>query len=426
MLVSWTSQGNDTLSKAKLTEYPNFVSHMECSLTGEIYEAGIVQGLSKAGRPLLVRYNLEELGKHIKKTELARRKGGFWRFREFLPVKETRNVISLGEVTTPLMLIPETSKRLGVPEANLLVKDEGRLPTGSFKARGLALAVSMAKELKLNHLAMPTNGNAGAAMAAYASFAGMRTTIFCPDDTPEINISEIELQGASVYRVNGLINDCGKIVGDGKEATGWFDVSTLKEPYRIEGKKTMGLELAEQFNWELPDVIFYPTGGGTGLIGMWKAFEELEAIGWIGRKRPRMIAVQADGCAPIVKAFEAGEEHAPVWENATTAAAGIRVPVAVGDFLILRAVRESGGYAVAVSEEDIFETRDDAAQRDGVLLCPEGAATLAAYKLALRDGLVQKRETSVLYNCATGLKYPMPKAVKKINRHETIDYESMR
>ena len=217
MLVSWTSQGNDTLSKAKLTEYPNFVSHMECSLTGEIYEAGIVQGLSKAGRPLLVRYNLEELGKHIKKTELARRKGGFWRFREFLPVKETRNVISLGEVTTPLMLIPETSKRLGVPEANLLVKDEGRLPTGSFKARGLALAVSMAKELELNHLAMPTNGNAGAAMAAYASFAGMRTTIFCPDDTPEINISEIELQGASVYRVNGLINDCGKIVGEGKE-----------------------------------------------------------------------------------------------------------------------------------------------------------------------------------------------------------------
>ena len=399
---------------------------MECSLTGEIYEAGIVQGLSKAGRPLLVRYDLAELSRHITKTKLAKRKGGFWKFREFLPVKKTKNVISLGEVTTPLMLIPETSKRLGVPEANLLVKDEGRLPTGSFKARGLALAVSMAKELKLNHLAMPTNGNAGAAMAAYASFAGMRTTIFCPDDTPEINISEIELQGASVYRVNGLINDCGKIVGDGKEKAGWFDVSTLKEPYRIEGKKTMGLELAEQFNWELPDVIFYPTGGGTGLIGMWKAFEELEAIGWIGAKRPRMIAVQADGCAPIVKAFESGEEHAPVWENAATAAAGIRVPVAVGDFLILRAVKESGGYAVTVSEEDIFETRDDAAQRDGVLLCPEGAATLAAYKLALRDGLVQKGETAVLYNCATGLKYPMPKAAKKINRHETIDYESMR
>ncbi|MED5301196.1 MAG: threonine synthase, partial [Pseudomonadota bacterium] len=374
---------------------------MECSLTGETYKAATVQGLSKAGRPLLVRYNLEELSKSITKDELARRKGGFWRFREFLPVKETKNVISLGEVTTPLMSLPETSKRLGVPTENLLVKDEGRLPTGSFKARGLALAVSMAKELGLNHLAMPTNGNAGAAMAAYASFAGLRTTIFCPDDTPEINISEIELQGASVYRVNGLINDCGKIVGEGKEVTGWFDVSTLKEPYRIEGKKTMGLELAEQFKWELPDVIFYPTGGGTGLIGMWKAFEELEAIGWIGKKRPKMIAVQADGCAPIVKAFQEGKEHAPVWENATTAAAGIRVPVAVGDFLILRAVRDSGGFAVSVSEEDIFETRDDAAKRDGVLLCPEGAATLVAYELALKDGLVKKTETAILYNCAT-------------------------
>ncbi len=413
------------MSNTKLKEYPNFVTHMECSLTGETYKAATVQGLSKAGRPLLVRYNLEELSKSITKDELARRKGGFWRFREFLPVKETKNVISLGEVTTPLMSLPETSKRLGVPTENLLVKDEGRLPTGSFKARGLALAVSMAKELGLNHLAMPTNGNAGAAMAAYASFAGLRTTIFCPDDTPEINISEIELQGASVYRVNGLINDCGKIVGEGKEITGWFDVSTLKEPYRIEGKKTMGLELAEQFKWELPDVIFYPTGGGTGLIGMWKAFEELEAIGWIGKKRPKMIAVQADGCAPIVKAFQEGKEHAPVWENATTAAAGIRVPVAVGDFLILRAVRESGGFAVSVSEEDIFETRDDAAKRDGVLLCPEGAATLVAYELALKDGLVKKTETAILYNCATGLKYPMPTATKKLNRHDAINYEAM-
>ena len=413
------------MSNTKLKEYPNFVTHMECSLTGETYKAATVQGLSKAGRPLLVRYNLEELSKSITKEELARRKGGFWRFREFLPVKETKNVISLGEVTTPLMSLPETSKRLGVPTENLLVKDEGRLPTGSFKARGLALAVSMAKELGLNHLAMPTNGNAGAAMAAYASFAGLRTTIFCPDDTPEINISEIELQGASVYRVNGLINDCGKIVGEGKEITGWFDVSTLKEPYRIEGKKTMGLELAEQFKWELPDVIFYPTGGGTGLIGMWKAFEELEAIGWIGKKRPKMIAVQADGCAPIVKAFQEGKEHAPVWENATTAAAGIRVPVAVGDFLILRAVRESGGFAVSVSEEDIFETRDDSAKRDGVLLCPEGAATLAAYELALKDGLVKKTETAILYNCATGLKYPMPTATKKLNRHDAINYEAM-
>ena len=231
------------------------------------------------------------------------------------------------------------------------MKDEGRLPTGSFKARGLVMAVSMAKALGVKHMAMPTNGNAGAALAAYASRCGIRTTIFCPEDTPEINLSEIALEGANVYRVNGLIDDCGKLVGQGKEATGWFDTSTLKEPYRIEGKKTMGLELAEQFGWDVPDVIFYPTGGGTGLIGMWKAFAELEAIGFIGSKRPRMVAVQAEGCAPMVRAWEKGEEHAPRFENAHTIASGIRVPQAVGDFLILRAVRESGGFAIAVSDD---------------------------------------------------------------------------
>lgn len=413
------------MSNSDITEYPNFVTHLECSLTGETYEAGIVQGLSKAGRPLLVRYDLEKLATQISKEDLARRPGGFWRYREFLPVRKTENVVTLGEVTTPLMFLPKTAAQLGTPGQNLIVKDEGRLPTGSFKARGLALAVAMAKELGLTHLAMPTNGNAGAAMAAYASHAGIRTTIFCPDDTPEINISEIELQGASVYRVNGLINDCGKIVGDGREATGWFDVSTLKEPYRIEGKKTMGLEIAEQMHWELPDAIFYPTGGGTGLIGMWKAFAELETMGWIGHKRPKMIAVQAAGCAPIVKAFELGEEHAPVWQNAHTAAAGIRVPVAVGDFLILRAIRESGGYAVAVSEEEIFTARDEVAQEDGVLLCPEGAATLAAYRRALENKSIRPHETAVLYNCATGLKYPMPTATKTIDRHQKIDYTSM-
>ena len=398
-------------------EYANFVTHLECSLTGEIYEAGIVQGLSN---------DLDKLGAYLTKEAIAKRSGGFWRFREFLPVTQTKNVVALGEVTTPLMYLPNTGQRIGSNNGKLIVKDEGRLPTGSFKARGLAVAVAMAKELGLKHLAMPTNGNAGAAMAAYGSHACLRTTIFCPADTPEINISEMELQGASVYRVNGLINDCGKIVGDGKETTGWFDVSTLKEPYRIEGKKTMGLEIAEQLNWELPDVIFYPTGGGTGLIGMWKVFEELEAIGWIGRKRPRMIAVQAAGCAPIVKAFNTGEEHAPVWEDAKTAAAGIRVPVAVGDFLILRAVRDSGGYAIAVSDDEIFLARNEAAKQDGVLLCPEGAATLAAYKLALEDGSVKPNETAILYNCATGLKYPMPEVAKTIDRHNEIDYTLMR
>ena len=405
--------------------YPTFVSHLECSMTGERYEAGQVHGLSKAGKPLLVRYDLAGLGKAVTQDELAVRVGGFWRYREFLPVTKTENVVDLGEVVTPLIRLPGTGKKLGLKGGEIIVKDEGRLPTGSFKARGLALAVAMAKELGLKHLAMPTNGNAGAAMAAYASRAGLKTTIFCPDDTPEINVSEIELQGASVYRVNGLINDCGKIVSEGKGPVGWFDVSTLKEPYRIEGKKTMGLELAEQLGWDVPDVIFYPTGGGTGLIGMWKAFAELEAIGWLGSKRPRMVAVQADGCAPIVKAYDEGEEHAPLWQNAHTVASGIRVPIAVGDFLILRAVRESGGFAIAVGDEAIIAARDEIARGEGLLLCPEGAATYAAYREALSDGRVKKTDRVVLYNCATGLKYPMPPVVRKIDRHKPIDYAAM-
>jgi threonine synthase len=406
-------------------EYPNFVTHLECSMNGERYEAGKLHGLSKVGRPLLVRYDLEALAKAVTKEMLAERKGGFWKYREFLPVTKTENVVELGEVMTPLISMPRLAKKLDVGTGEIIVKDEGRLPTGSFKARGLALAVAMAKELGLKHLAMPTNGNAGAAMAAYASHSGLRTTIFCPDDTPEVNVSEIELQGATVYRVNGLINDCGKIVGDGKGTAGWFDVSTLKEPYRIEGKKTMGLEIAEQMGWKLPDAIFYPTGGGTGLIGMWKAFEELEAMGWISSKRPRMIAVQATGCAPIVKAFEDGVEHAPVWQNAHTAAAGIRVPIAVGDFLILRAVRDSGGFAIAVTDEAIFAARDEVAREEGLLLCPEGAATFAAYKEALANGQVTASDKVVLYNCATGLKYPIPQVDRTLDRHQPIDYASM-
>lgn len=409
------------------SEYPTFVTHLECGLTGERFEAGQVHGLSSVGRPLLVRYDLAALGAALDKERLAARAGGFWRYREFLPVTKTENVVDLGEVMTPIFPLPRLGKKLGLgPRGAVLVKDEGRLPTGSFKARGLALAVAMAKELGLRHLAMPTNGNAGAALAAYASRAGLRATVFCPDDTPEVNISEIELQGATVYRVNGLINDCGKIVGEGKAQAGWFDVSTLKEPYRIEGKKTMGLELAEQLDWELPDVIFYPTGGGTGLIGMWKAFAELEALGWIGSKRPRMVAVQATGCAPIVKAFEAGEEHAPVWENAHTAAAGIRVPVAVGDFLILRAVRESGGFAIAVDDDAIFAAQSAVAKEEGVLLCPEGAATYAAYEAALARGQVAPGDRVLLFNCATGLKYPMAPVSRRLDRHGPIDYAAFR
>jgi threonine synthase len=307
----------------------------------------------------------------------------------------------------------------------LFVKDEGRLPTGSFKARGLGIAVSMAKELGLQKLAIPTNGNAGAAMAAYARRAGMEVFVFCPEDTPETNLREIAMQGAKVWRVNGLIHDCGKIVREGVEATGWFDFSTLKEPYRIEGKKTMGLELAEQFGWELPDVIFYPTGGGTGLIGMVKAFDELETMGWIGSKRPRMVAVQASGCAPIVKAWEEGAEHAEVWENAHTVAAGIRVPAAIGDFLILRGVRSTNGFATAVDDDAIEAARVEMADLEGILLCPEGAATYAAYQKELASGRLSAEESVVLFNCATGLKYDMPPVTAALDRHKPIDYAAM-
>ena len=265
-------------------EHPTFVTHLECSYTGERYPADEVHGLSRAGKPLLVRYDLDGVRKALTKDALAKRPPDFWRYRELLPVRRTADIVSLGEAITPLVALPRVAARAGASE--LIVKDEGRLPTGSFKARGLALAVSMAKALGIKHMAMPTNGNAGAALAAYASHCGIKTTIFCPEDTPEVNVSEIALQGAAVYRVNGLIDDCGKIVGEGKAKVGWFDTSTLKEPYRIEGKKTMGLELAEQFGWDVPDVILYPTGGGTGLIGMWKAFAELEAIGFIGKQAP--------------------------------------------------------------------------------------------------------------------------------------------
>ena len=342
------------------SERKTFVTHLECAATGDRYAADEIHNLSRAGKPLLVRYDLDGLSKSFSKEALNRRAPDLWRYRELLPVRRLADIVSLGEAMTPLVPLPKLAAKLSAAE--LLVKDEGRLPTGSFKARGLVVAVSMAKALGIKHMAMPTNGNAGAALAAYASHAGIKTTIFCPQDTPEVNVSEIGLQGARVYRVNGLIDDCGKIVGEGKEKIGWFDVSTLKEPYRIEGKKTMGLELAEQFGWTVPDVIFYPTGGGTGLIGMWKAFAELEAIGFIGKKRPRMVAVQASGCAPMVRAYEAGVEHAERWDNAHTIASGIRVPQAIGDFLILRAVRESGGFAIAVSDEAITQALFQAAQ----------------------------------------------------------------
>lgn len=398
---------------------PTFVTHLECSLTGETYAADQLHGLSAAGRPLLVRYDLAAAGAALFRDALSARTTDLWRWRELLPVRRTENIVSLGEIETPLVPIPRSGG------TNVLVKDEGRLPTGSFKARGLVMAVAMARELGVTRIAMPTNGNAGAALAAYATRCGIETIVLCPEETPEINVREIAAQGARVWRVNGQIDDCGGIVARGAAEGRWFDFSTLKEPYRIEGKKTMGLELAAQFGWELPDAIFYPTGGGTGLIGMWKAFDELEALGWIGPKRPRMYAVQASGCAPIVLAFEAGEEHAERWEDAATVAAGIRVPRAVGDFLILRAVRASGGRALAVGDPAILAAVDAAARKDGLLLCPEGGATLAAYHQAVKDGLVDPDERTVLFNCATGLKYPMPEAPQWLDRHGEIDLSAL-
>jgi len=404
-------------------EVETFTSHLECGLTGERFEADQPHGLSSVGRPLLVRYDLDALGRAVDKDTVARRPAEFWRYREFLPIRRASNVVRLGEVMTPLLPMPRIARTLGSRE--ILIKDEGRLPTGSFKARGLALAVSMAKEFGIGHMAMPTNGNAGAALAAYCAVAGIQADVFCPDDTPAVNVQEIALQGARTWLVNGLINDCGRIVGEGVDTVGWFDTSTLKEPYRIEGKKTMGLELAEQLGWDVPDVILYPTGGGTGLIGMWKAFAELEAIGWLGAKRPRMVAVQATGCAPIVKAYDDGVEHADLWPDAHTYAAGIRVPAAVGDFLILRAVRDSGGFATAVDDDAIEAARTQVAREEGILLCPEGAATFAAYKKELASGRIEAGERAVLFNCATGLKYPMPDAGVAIDLARPIDYKAM-
>ena len=400
----------------------DFVAHLECAYTGEILEKGKPHTLSPSGMPLLVRYDLKSLANEIKREEIENcSEPGFWRYSPLLPVTEEKFRISLGEVVTPLIPLNKSVEHLGLKAGSIIVKDESRLPTGSFKARGLCLAGSMAKQFGLEHLAIPTNGNAGSALAAYAARAGMKTTVLCPDNTPPINTSETLAQGGDTYLVNGLIGDCGKIIADGKQDLGWFAVSTLKEPYRIEGKKTMGLELAEQMGWDLPDVIFYPTGGGTGLIGMWKAFHEMLELGWIDCKLPRMVAVQSTGCAPMVKAWQEGSEHAEYWQDAETEASGIRVPAAIGDFLILRTVRESGGFAIAVSDEEIMAARDRIGRQDGLLLCPEGAATYVAWENALAEGLVSKDDRIVLFNTATGLKYPLPEVTERIDQNLPFD-----
>ncbi len=394
-------------------ETPTFVTHLECGATGERFAPDRIHNLSSAGKPLLVRYDLAAIRGTVPRDVLQNRPREMWRYRELLPVRSGRNIVRLGEIETPLLEVPKWN---ATARTHAVVKDEGRLPTGSFKARGLAMAVSMAKELGIERMAMPTNGNAGAALAAYAARAGIEAWVFCPDDTPFINVTETAYLGARTFRADGLIHECGAFVGAGVAPMNWFDTSTLKEPYRIEGKKTMGLELAEQYDWKLPDVIFYPTGGGTGLIGMWKAFNELREIGWLETDRlPRMVAVQATGCAPIVRAWESGATHAEPWENAATYASGIRVPAAIGDFLILAAIRESGGFALAVSDDAIEAERQAVAAADGVLLCPEGAATAAAAREARAQGLISEDDEVVLFNCATGLKYPMPDTASRVS-----------
>jgi threonine synthase len=381
------------------------VTHLECSLTGERYPAEEPHNLSAEGKPLLVRYDHDRASASLTRESLAQRPAGMWKWRELLPLPEGVEPVSLGEPETPIIALANTAG--GVGATRLLVKDEGRLPTGSFKARGLAMAVSMARHFGITSVALPTNGNAGAALAAYAARAGMEAVVVCPAETPEINVRETAAYGARVWVADGQIDECGRLIREGAAEGRWFDCSTLKEPYRLEGKKVMGFELAEQLGWKVPDAIFYPTGGGTGLIGMSKAFDELEAVGLIGPERPRMYAVQAAGCAPIVRAFERGDEFAERWEGAVTSATGIRVPSAVGDFLILRAVRESGGAAIAVEEEKILQAVEDAARDDGMLLCPEGGAVLAGWRAALERGLVARDETVLLFNCANGNKYPL-------------------
>jgi threonine synthase len=380
------------------------VTHLECGACGLRHEAQRLHNLcTQCGKPLLVRYDLETAARSLTKDSLKDRRPDLWRYREVMPVTNDRNIVSLGEGFTPLLHASRLGSQIGLQE--LYIKDEGQNPTQSFKARGMTAAVSMARELNVKKLAVPSAGNAAGALAAYAACAGMEAHIFMPKDTPRANVIECEQTGAHVTLMDGLITDCGAEVGRRKEAEGWFDVSTLKEPYRIEGKKTMGYELAEQFDWRLPDVIFYPTGGGTGLIGMWKAFAEMEQMGWIGPARPRMVTVQAAGCAPIVRAFESGKRFADEFQNAHTTASGLRVPKAIGDFLIIDALRESAGTAVAVTDQELIDATKEIGSAEGVFCAPEGAACLPALKKLLAGSLVKSNETVVLFNTGSGVKY---------------------
>ena len=381
----------------------SLVTHLECARCGKQYEPGHVYNLCSCGGPLLVRYDLHRAAQGLARARMASREPTLWRYREVLPVTRDSSVLCLGEGFTPLIHARRLGKRLGLP--NLYLKDESRNPTGSFKARGLAVAVSMANELGIRKLAMPSAGNAGGALAAYAALAGLEAAIYMPEETPVVNRQECVLLGAKVALVSGSIKDCGRAMREQLKDGKWFDVSTLREPYRLEGKKTMAYEVVEQLGGRVPQAMIYPTGGGTGLIGMWKAFAEMEALGWTGGPRPRMFSVQAQGCAPIVRAFAQGGDRAEEWEDPQTIASGLRVPSAIGDFMMLRALRESRGGALAVSDSDMLAAMRELAQTEGVLTSPEGGATLAALKRLLEDGFLAGHESIVLFLTASGYKY---------------------
>ena len=380
------------------------LTHLECPECGHKFNADQVQGFCEDCRsPLLARYDLGSVAASLTPQQMAERPRGLWRWAEILPVRKKNFRLTLGEGDTPCLPVPRLARTLGLP--SLFIKDESPNPTGSFKARGLCVAVSRALELGLSEFVLATAGNAGGALAFYAARGGARTHIYMPADAPRTNQEEVRLAGAHLVLVDGLISEAARLAAEAARVNPWFDVSTFKEPYRVEGKKTMGLELAESFGWNLPDVIIYPTGGGTGLVGMWKAFSELQALGWIGPKRPRMVAIQSDGCAPVVRAFQTGSERTEPWQDAHTLAAGLRVPDVFADRLILQALRDSHGIAVSVSDAEIIAARREIAQSEGLMACPEGAATLAGLRNLLQKGWVQSDESVVLFNTGTGLKY---------------------
>ncbi len=380
------------------------LTHLECPECGRKFNADRVQNFCEdCCSPLLARYNLVRVATSVTRTQVSARPRGMWRWAELLPVRKEKFRLTLGEGDTPLLPALRLGKTLNIK--HLFIKDESPNPTGSFKARGLCVAVARALELGRREFVIPTAGNAGGALAFYAARSGAKAHVFMPNDAPRANQEEVRAAGADLQLVDGLISDAARLSEEAAKGKRWFNVSTFKEPYRAEGKKTMGLELAESFDWHLPDVIIFPTGGGTGLVGMWKAFNELETLGWIGSKRPRMVAVQADGCAPVVRAFESGAQRTVTWQNAHTLAAGLRVPNAFADRLILRVLRESGGTALTVSDTEILEARREMAHAEGLLACPEGAATLAGLRHLVKNGWIQPDETVVLFNTGIGLKY---------------------